>query len=174
MAVKVISELKKTHPSPKLVISAKTFHHNKNSEYISKIYAMIHELGLGENVIIIQDEFDSSESDNFEVVKDLYKICDVVISLSSYENFGLPILEAGITKTPIICNKLEVFNEISANNIYFTNVSRPPSEIAQYISEVLKQQKTANLFQEIKKKYSLESVFEKQILPLIDKIMKQN
>lgn len=174
VAVKILSELKKVYSFPKLVISARAFHHNNNNEYVSRIYKMINELGLEQNVMNVQDELKEAAIGDFEVVKDLYKICDIVFFLSSYENFGLPILEAGITKTPIICNDLEVFHEISKENVYFISISRPPEEIAEYVIEVLKQQKTANLFKEIKQKYSLETVFQKQILPLVNKLTNQS
>lgn len=171
VAIKILSELKKIYPLPKLVISARAFHHNNNDEYVSRIYTMIRELKLEDNVMNIQDELGDLPAGDFEVVKDLYRICDVVFFLSSYENFGLPILEAGITKAPIICNDLEVFHEISNDNIFFTNISQPPEEIAQFVSQVLKQNKSSSLFQEIKKKYSFESIFQKQILPLVDRLM---
>lgn len=173
IAIKILSEIKKTKPSAKIVISARAFHHNSDNDYIWKIDSMIHELGLDKDVIIIQDELNPGAND-YEVLKDLYKICDVVFFLSSYENFGLPIIESGITRTPIICNDLEVFHELSANDIYFTNISRPPHEIAEFVNEVLNSQKTGNLFREIKRRHGLETVFKNQILPLIEHIAALN
>jgi len=172
IAVKVVSELKKTYSNPKLVISARAFHHNKDFEYLWKIDSMIHELELDKNVLIIQDELTPGAND-LAVLKDFYKICDVVFYLSSYENFGLPILEAGLSKNIIICSDLQVFKEISPQNIFTANISRPPYEIAAYVKEVLESQRTNNLFRTIKSKYSLEAVFDTHILPFLSQIMGQ-
>lgn len=169
ICIKVLSELKPTYPNAKIVISARAFHHNSDNDYIWKIDSMIHELGLDKDVIIVQDELNPGAND-YEVLKDLYKICDVVFFLSSYENFGLPILESGITRAPIICNDLQVFHELSAANIYFTNISRPPHEVAKFVDEVINSQKTGNLFREIKRRHGLETVFKNQMLPFIERI----
>lgn len=167
VVLKVLSELKKTYEFPKLVISARAFHHNKNKEYIEKIDSIIHELSLESNIMVIQDEIGNDEIDDFDVIKDFYKICDVILFLSSYENFGLPILEAGVTKNIIICSDLEVFHEVSSENVYFVNISEPSSEIGKFVADVLSGEKSAKLFREVKEKYNLNTVFKKQILPLI-------
>jgi glycosyltransferase involved in cell wall biosynthesis len=172
IAVKVVSELKKTYPNPKLIITARGFHHNKDPEYLWKIDSMIHEQELDKNIMIIQDELTSGTNDLL-VLKDFYKLCDAVFYFSSYENFGLPILEAGLSKNVIICSDLQVFKEISPQNIFSTNISRPPYEIAAFVNEVLESQKSNNLFRTVKSKYSLEAVFDSQILPFISQIMGQ-
>lgn len=173
LAVKIVSELKKMYPEVKLALSARTFHHNKNNEYVKKIYDMIHGLGLDENVLIIQDELGDTEASDFDVIKDLYKISDIVFFFSSYENFGLPILEAGITKNLIICSDLEVFHEISSENIHHIDITNSSVDIAKSINYALNEHKTERLFREIKRKYSLDVIFDNQILPLIHKISNQ-
>ncbi len=56
--------------------------------------------------------------------KEKYKIINnayILIFPSLYEGFGIPILEAGILKTPVICSDIPSFKEVAGDSAIFFN-----------------------------------------------------
>lgn len=60
----------------------------------------------------------------FEGVNDselayIYSNADALIQASSGEGFGLPLIEAGHYKIPILCSDIEVFHEVAGNHVLY-------------------------------------------------------
>ncbi|MCK5080942.1 MAG: glycosyltransferase, partial [Candidatus Moranbacteria bacterium] len=49
----------------------------------------------------------------------LYEQAEIFIFPSLYEGFGLPLIEAMISKTPVICSDIECFQEIAGDAARF-------------------------------------------------------
>jgi glycosyltransferase involved in cell wall biosynthesis len=172
ICIEVISQLKKKIPSVKLVITGKNFPHGKYLDYLKNTYSQIKNLDLENNVVLVSFLFTQKKHDaTFDLVKSLYRLSDLVFFFSSYENFGLPLIEAGITKTPIICNNLKVFKEIENMNLYFVDIKKDTSsDMANKVLDILDHNRQVAYFRKIKINYSFETIFLKKIIPLIDKL----
>lgn len=168
--INIINVLKKAGKNPLIVISAKGFPHKKDNSYVNEIKLLIKQLLLEKNVIIIEDEIENKSSDeSFKVVKDFYRLADLVINLSSFENFGLPLIEAGINKTPLIVNDLSVFKEIDNVNIHFVDIdNESPEQIASKIRLIIESNQQLGFFRKIKKNFNLEKIFVEKIIPLVE------
>lgn len=169
--VNVINELKKQSKNPLMIISGKASPHNININYMDEIKSLINQLQLEKNVLFIEDEIeDKNNGDSFEIVKDFYRLADIVINLSGFENFGLPLIEAGINKTPLIVNDLKVFKEIDNVNIHFVDVdNESPDQIASKIRLIIEGNQQIGFFRKIKKNFNLEKIFVEKIIPLVEK-----
>jgi glycosyltransferase involved in cell wall biosynthesis len=66
----------------------------------------------------------------------LYESSTLVIQLSHYEGFGMPILEAMSYGKPVICSDIPVFREIADDVAVFVDKDNE-SEISQTISRVI-------------------------------------
>jgi glycosyltransferase involved in cell wall biosynthesis len=55
----------------------------------------------------------SYENITFDVLKGLYEACDIVSFISTYEGFGLPILEAFAVGRPLITSCISPMDEIA-------------------------------------------------------------
>lgn len=73
--------------------------------------------------------------ENDDLVK-IYNLASVYCQPSFYEGFGLPILEAFATGTPVVASKNNCHLEIGGNAIYLTN-PKDPKDMAQKIAKVL-------------------------------------
>lgn len=166
----IINQIKNQGKNPILVISAGKLPHTNDPEYFNEIKDMVIRLDLQKNILFLDDEIDLQDKNiSFKIVKDFYKISDVVFNLSSFENFGLPLIEAGIYKTPLIVNDLTVFKEIIKDNTPFIDInSDSPTLVASKIIEILKNNPQSKLFNKIKKNYNLENIFKNQIEPLVN------
>lgn len=56
---------------------------------------------------------------NDDEKKDLLGKCTALVFISLYEGFGLPILEAGLNKIPIIASRIPAFEEFTKDNMFF-------------------------------------------------------
>lgn len=100
----------------------------KSSE-TQKIQNIIEELKLKKNIKIF------NKLNDFEV-RCFYKLSSLFVFPSTYEGFGIPILEAMASKTPMVLSNTDVFREITENKyIYFDQYD--PLSIAQNIKLVL-------------------------------------
>jgi glycosyltransferase involved in cell wall biosynthesis len=95
---------------------------------------------------------------------------------SRYDGFGIPPLEAGIRKVPLLMSDIDVLKEISKNQGEYFNVNTPDEDICSKIQQILnepyseKNRIIENMF-EISKEYSWDN-FTLNLVKLIEKIIK--
>jgi glycosyltransferase involved in cell wall biosynthesis len=172
LALKVTSELSKTFPQLALVITGPPGAHNaENQNYFNELLAMRDSLGLnkidGARAIFLAEI--SSDFLPDAVIADFYKIADALLMTSSEEGFGIPIIEAALSRIPIFCSDLEPFKEIAGEVLNYFSLDEDPKSIAQNIAARFQSDSTHGLRQQIYVDYSWDSVFEQSIQPLLEK-----
>lgn len=101
---------------------------NDNGEK-KRIAQKINSMKLQENIFLYSNLSD-------EHVKELYSLCSAFIFPSTYEGFGIPVLEAMAFGKPFILSNIEVFKEITQNQgVYFEPLKI--QSIAEAILQVL-------------------------------------
>jgi glycosyltransferase involved in cell wall biosynthesis len=80
--------------------------------YIKEIETLKEKLLLNNHVFIVG--FDPSAK-----LEQIYSEFDIVLLLSEYEGFGLPVLEAQANNLPVFCSDIPVFREILGDSAYF-------------------------------------------------------
>ena len=175
LCLKILLEIKKNKKNPLLIITAMNFPHNRNISYLKEIQELINKLNLAKNIIYLHNEIDSNFREiEYKIVDDFYRLSDIVFFLSSFENFGLPLLESGITKTPIMVSNLEVFKEIESENVYYADIENESSSIlADKVIAILNQNKQISFFRKVKRQYNFDFIFQAKIIPFIEKIWKK-
>lgn len=125
--IKAINILKQDKENINLIIIG------QKSDETRKIINIIHQLKLKKNIKIF------SKLNDFEV-KCFYKLSSLFVFPSTYEGFGIPILESMASKIPMVLSNTDVFREITQNKyIYFDQYD--PLSIAQNIKLVLSDKK---------------------------------
>lgn len=170
LCLQVVKQLKEKGNNPFLIITAKYIPHNlANSKiYYETVVRTIQELKLQDNVLILPDEMEGITIQN---LKDFYAISDIVILLSSYENFGLPLIEAALMKTPILCSSLEVFRQIAQEYAIYAEIHTPPELIADQITTCLVSNNISAFFTKTKKTFNIENIFINKLLPLLHSLV---
>ncbi|MGE5109087.1 MAG: glycosyltransferase family 4 protein [Sphingobacteriales bacterium] len=59
-------------------------------------------------------QYISSNNISFDELKNKYEQADIVLFISTYEGFGMPIIEANVVGRPLITSNLSPMNEIAA------------------------------------------------------------
>jgi glycosyltransferase involved in cell wall biosynthesis len=70
---------------------------------------------------------------HYEQVVDLYALADVLVFPSETEGFGIPLLEAGIHRMPIVCSDIPVFREIGGEGPTYV----PPDASGEVIADAV-------------------------------------
>ncbi len=164
--LEVVYHLKRYFPEIKMIITGKASTHRKIGNYSEIIGNKIRSLGLEKNIIFISQYLDrallASE------LHDLYVLADAVFYFSKSENFGLPIIESALAKTPIFVSKLKVFQEIGGENLVHIDLEKNNAEqTTEKVTDYLKKNSLIKINHLAKEKYNQEKIIRKQLLPLL-------
>lgn len=75
---------------------------------------------------------------DYDVVVDLYALADVLVYPSEHEGFGIPMLEAGLHRMPIVCSDIPALRETGGDEPIYVPPDATGGVIADAIERVLK------------------------------------
>jgi len=157
----------------KLLLTANIdYKREKNIDYYNKLQELSQELNLQNNVFFLEEYFKRFATDKKPApvipIPELFLISDFLLFTSRLEGFGLPLLEAGLMRCPIFAADIPALREIGTTNINYFTLATSPEEVADFILENIKKMPQAYFYRKVIKKFSIHTIFEKQILPLIE------
>lgn len=164
-SLEILHELKKTYPDVLYIISGDISKHYASEEYLKKMKFVIAKYELDRNVLFLKDFIErilkTSE------MHDLYSIADAVFFFSESENFGLPILEAGLMRRPVFVSDLKIFDEVGKS--FITKIDTNSTDYASVSTTITKslQQNESQLFYRIRSQYDLDVIVKKHLIPLV-------
>jgi len=166
--IDVISYLKSNYPNIKYIVTGNPSKHHSTIEYQDKLKNKIIELNIKNNVIFFNDFLNRALVRT--EIHDLYQIADMVFFLSKSENFGLPLLEAALTKTPILVSDLKVFREVGGEFIKYINYKAVgPEKAAEIVKKFLDQSLRVKLNYRSRTQYDLKAILKEKFIPLLEK-----
>lgn len=86
-----------------------------------------------------------------------YNKAEVVVSLSAYEGFGIPVLEGLYFGCKVLCSSIDVYHELFESKVYFCN-QNDVTDISCKLEEIVRQKPNSNAG--FNNKYSYESAAE--------------
>lgn len=140
----IIESLKNLPDIPLLIIGKKT-------SYYSEISERIKNLGLQNRVYF-------PKVDSMEDLAKIYQLAKIFIYPSIFEGFGIPIIEALFSETPVITNKNGVFPEAGGPNSYYIDCTKT-EELEEKMKYILDNP------EEVKKACKESSTFASKFLP---------
>ena len=164
-SLEIVAALKKNYPEVGFIISGQTSKHRNTQEYSERIDGLIRNLGIEDNVFFISKIISRSLLNS--EIRDLYNLADLIFYFSASENFGIPILEAGATRTPIFTSDIEIFKEIGKSNINIVDPKTPAGETASTIDGFIKSSQNVRLFRDVKENYDLEVIIKNNLVPIL-------
>jgi glycosyltransferase involved in cell wall biosynthesis len=169
-AIKVIESLKNDHPQVALVITGPPGPHNpKNIAYLDMLLGLRQDLQLSSNVHFLYEL--KGEQDILilpeERIAELFRLADVIIFPSHREGFGIPVLEAGLSRVPVFASDIPPVRESSNDLINLFDPSGDPSVAANQISTYIQSDRTYQLRRHVIKSFTWQSILKKQIIPLL-------
>lgn len=172
LAIATVAALKQEGRNVRLIVTGPPGPHNpKNDVYVRELVALRQHLGVVAEVIFLMEKWQDAAGIPLDVsdatMAELYRYCDAMLMPSSQEGFGIPLLEAGLTRLPIFCTNLEPFHELADEEATFFEPDANPNQVAQIITNRLNSDPAFRLRQRILTQYTWNSIFRQKIEPLV-------
>ncbi len=145
-------------------------HEEKTLAYYRKLRRLAKELGVDRDILIMAEyRFRSGEKLGADriTIRDLYLLADVLFMPSTQEGFGIPLLEAGMIKLPIVCSDIPPFREIGGDNVTYFQLDEPPESIAERILAIAWANNTQTMFRHVIREYVWDNLYYRKLLPLL-------
>ena len=176
-SIKVITALRNTWPNLVGIITGMPERENGVlTEYAASLYNLVQENNLSNNLFFLGDLFERLNvpaEKNRAVVRDLYFISNLVLYLSMDEGFGLPILEAGIARTPLALSQIPVFREVAKEGALYLPLDESPeynaNRIVKYLTD--NQPRSDVLYKSIIQKNNWDDLWESHLNSIFNENM---
>jgi glycosyltransferase involved in cell wall biosynthesis len=171
-SIQIIAALRKQFPGILGLIAGSPYTQEQSfNEYTKQLFKHIREHQLEHHVQFLSQIMDDLKIDqnlNHEIVRDLYFVSHLVMLMSKDEGFGLPILEAGVCRVPLVVSKILVFEEIAADNVIYLSLDDSivyeANQLADFLSR--RRSKADKLFVKIYNEYNWENYWLVYFNPL--------
>lgn len=170
LAVRITAALHEQGCQAHLVVTGPPGPHNPaNVAYLERLQHLRRELGVEQHVHFLYEQ--GTQEAPFipddALLAELYLVADALLFPSVQEGFGIPVLEAGLTRLPVFCSDIAPFRESGGDWIHIFDLHQKPDEIARHIREVLSSDETFRLCRRVRDHYTWQRIFEERIVPLL-------
>ena len=170
LAIRVTAALHRQGRRAHLVVTGPPGPHNPaNAAYLEQLQCLRRDLGVEEHVHFLY-ELGSLETPfvpDDTVIAELYLVADALLFPSRQEGFGIPVLEAGLTRLPVFCSDIPPFRESGDDWVHTFGLDEDPYAIARRIGEVLDTDPAFRLRQRVRRRFTWQRIFEERIEPLV-------
>ncbi len=149
-------------------------HERKTIEYYHKIKKLAGQLHVERDVLIVAEYFSEGGDDltgEKIIVRDFYLIADLLFLPSLQEGFGIPLLEAGMLKVPIVCSDIPPFREICKENVLYFSLKDSPAQIADQILAFISNLKPRGMFHRTIQNYLWDNIYHRMLLPFLERVI---
>ncbi len=170
LALQVTAELRVDSPEVRLVVTGALDPHDPGSRaYREHLRVMADSLAVTAATSFLSDHVRGRGA--ADVVRDLYRIADVLFLPSRDEGFGLTILEAAIARLPIVCADIPAFRELASTGATFFDLGASPGEIARLVRERLAADSMHRLALRTRTQFAWPAVYSTWIEPLVAELL---
>ncbi|HKX17542.1 MAG TPA: glycosyltransferase family 4 protein [bacterium] len=173
-ALRVTEALVRRELSVRLLITGPLGAHNpRNRGYLDELHALRAALGLEEQVVFcgeVPGPGGAPMALSDRVIADLYAVADALLLPSREEGFGLPLLEAGLTRVPAFVSDIPPFREIGGDAVQSFGLDDSPAVCAQRIVHGLMDDRGYRLRRRILGTYTWDVIMRDRIVPLLTQL----
>ncbi|TMD14964.1 MAG: glycosyltransferase family 4 protein [Chloroflexi bacterium] len=172
-AIDAAAALRARGRSVRLLVTGPPGPHDAQSMgYVEELRERSKSLGLEDGVAFLFEVVPPSGPGypvDAAMLKDLYMLSDVVVLPSAGEGFGLPLAEAAIFKTPVVCSDLPAFREVGVEDARFVSLAGGTSAFTSAVEAAL-DSPTARGRRRVLARLSWDRIVRDQLEPLIQSL----
>ena len=166
LAIRILAELRRGGDDARLIVTGPPDPHEApGNGYVGRLRALAATTGTTGAVHLLAA--DGGRATSIRVVRDLYRVADLLLLPSHDEGFGLPILEAATTRLPIVCADIPSLRELAGDDATYLRPDADPAEVARSIRHRLSAEMATRLASRVRGTYGWPRIYEDRIEPLI-------
>jgi glycosyltransferase involved in cell wall biosynthesis len=166
LAVGVAAELRRSGDDARLVITGSLDPHDADApRHLDALRELAQRTGAAAGVHLLVDGPPAWRSER--VVADLFRVADALFLPSHDEGFGLPILEAGVCRLPVVCADIPALRELAGVDATYIDPVGGPAEAAARLRERLAGDPAFRLATRCRASFDWDALFATRIGPLL-------
>jgi mannosylglucosylglycerate synthase len=163
LALEAAACLRPAYPGLRLVVSGPLGPHSAdNVHYAAELVRLRSRLGL-DGVVSFLHELagpDGVHPVDDRTIAELYRMADLVLLPSESEGFGLPVLEAGLSRAPLVCADIPVLREVAGDGAWTFPAGSDGAAVAA-AAEAALQDRPTRLRRRARTEYGWPAVLER-------------
>lgn len=171
LAVRVVAELRRSGEDARLLLTGAPDVHDEASRTHLDALRTLAAAGAGGQradggVHLLVDGPPAWRSQR--VVADLYRTADALFLPSREEGFGLPVLEAGVFRLPVICADIAALRELAGDDAVYVDPDGDPAAVAALVRGRLDADPSYRLAVRSRASFDWDAVYQTRIRPLLE------
>jgi len=167
LALRVLAVLRQEFPKAMLVVTGPEGPHNPaNAEYKEMLLRLRDSLGLQGAAHFLAEY--TAEFLPDAVIADFFRLADALLMPSREEGFGIPLIEAAITRLPIFCTDIPSLRALGGSDISLFSPDANPSDVATLIATRLRSDLVYRFAVRAKREYRWDGIYTASIAPLLE------
>lgn len=174
-AIQVTAELRDRYPCVALVVTGPPGPHNpKNIAYLQALKELRRELEVDPNVHFLFEQGADGQPLHLpdDVIGDLYRLADLLLFPSRREGFGIPILEAGLTRLPVFAADIGPVRESAGELAQVFDPGGDPAAVANAISGYLENDRAYKLRKRVLNQFTWRSIVKHKLIPILEESLR--
>lgn len=166
LALHILFHLRLSHPSAVLLVTGPLGAHNpSNDDYFAQLLRLRAELGLQNNAHFLAELSDEYLPD--ALIADFFRLADALVLPSREEGFGIPIIEAALSRLPVFCTDIAPLRALVRQDANTFSPDADPLLVATQISSWMQSDPVYRFALRTRQRYTWEQVYRERIAPLL-------
>ncbi len=167
LALRVLAALRCDLPQAVLIVTGPLGAHNPaNAAYFAQLKNLRAELNLAGAAHVLAELIDTYLPD--EVIADFYRLADALFLPSREEGFGIPVIEAALSKLPVFCSDIAPLRALGGAEAVYFSPEAESADVAKLIADRLRSEITYGLAARVRQTFAWESIYAQHIAPLLE------
>lgn len=169
MALHILSSVRREFSKAMLVVTGPEGPHNPaNADYKKKLFDLRDGLGLRGAAHFLAEHTQEFLPD--AVIADFFRLADALLMPSREEGFGIPLIEAALTRLPIFCADIPPLRDLGDADVSLFSPDAQPDEVAALIAARLRADQAYRFSIRAKRRFTWDAIYAESIAPLLESV----
>ncbi len=144
-------------------------HNPTNAAYLAQLRSLRAELGLENSVHFLYEHGEGGEPLLIDdaMMAEWYALADALLFPSLREGFGMPVLEAGLVRLPVLAADIPPVRESANDTATLFDPQGDPAEAAARIAERLRSDPIYRLHRRVLNHFTWDAIIDNLVIPLL-------